>query len=167
MVILSIQKSFPKDVIPHDNPWSMSLRWSTGLWGEVEWQEGDSSSVGGSSMGESQEIWENLIFQCQEFWFCQNCSRGWLERWELHKGDTRRIGRSQILKIPKLFQHYSERYKINLWISAARVIGTDVYWRVAEYAIPKMPLWHKDYFVLKAIQKKQIPEKLSTFLLFI
>ena len=100
-------------------------------------------------------------------WFCQNRSRGWLERWELHKGDTRRIGRSQILKVPKWFQHYSERYKINLWISAARVIGTDVYWRVAEYAIPKMPLWHKDYFVLKAIEKKQIPEELSTFLLFI
>lgn len=69
VVILSVQKSFPKDVIPHDNPWSMVLRWNIALWGKVEQEEGDSSSVGGSSMGESQEIWENLIFQYQEFGF--------------------------------------------------------------------------------------------------
>lgn len=71
VVILSVQKSFPKDVIPHNNPWSTGLRGSIGLWGKVEQEEGDSSSVGGSSMGESQEIWENLIFQYQEFGFAR------------------------------------------------------------------------------------------------
>lgn len=71
VVILSVQKSFPKDVIPHNNPWSTGLRGSIGLWGKVEQEEGDSSSVGGSSMGESQEIWENLIFQSQEFGFAR------------------------------------------------------------------------------------------------
>ena len=31
---------------------------------------------------------------------------------------------------------------------------------------PNMPFWHKDYFELKATEKKQIQEKLSALLLF-
>lgn len=30
------------------------------------------------------------------------------------------------------------------------------YWRAAEYATPKMPLWYTDYFELKALEKQQM-----------
>lgn len=37
--------------------------------------------------------------------------------------------------------------------------------RVEEFATPNMPLWHKNDFELKAIEKKQIKEKSSVLLL--
>lgn len=55
VVVLSVQESFPKDLIPQDKPWRM------GVSDQVDLEEGDSSPVKRSNMGKGWEARENVL----------------------------------------------------------------------------------------------------------